>query len=63
MGHIIAGRIDLDQYLRRLDIFERWKRRRDVPKDAAELLKLATADESGDTLPINNNLDVNRGDE
>ena len=60
MGQSITGQLGLNQYVRRLDVFERWKRRRDTPRDVAELIRLA---DSGELLPITNIVDVNQDDE
>lgn len=62
MGRDDTGRISLEGYLRRLDIFERWKRRKDLPRDLPRLLELATSGVNQDGLPIDVNLDVNRED-
>jgi len=52
MGHNALGRLDLGQYIRRLDCFDFRRKHKDLPRESSELLELAHAIELEDTIAI-----------
>lgn len=58
VGRYDLGRLDLGQYLRRLDFFGRGLRRHDLPRDVSRLMELSSDLELEDHIAIDREQDA-----